>query len=94
MNLENLEFLVYDLSRTNHDIWTGPHNIFGIFQVNYPEVTLDMVKEACESLVKKGLLDCYDVTQEGAFYRRSRVWKALDLPKRDRYGNLGEEDDE
>jgi hypothetical protein len=94
MNQENLEFLVYDLSRTDHDIWTGPHNIFGIFQVNYPEVTLDMVKSACESLFKRGLLDRWEVPQEGPFYRRRRIWGALDLPKRDKYGNLGEDDDD
>jgi hypothetical protein len=89
MNTENLEFLVYDLSRTNHGIiWTRPNNIWNTFSINYPEVSLGEVKAACESLYQRGLLEKDIDPEKGDFFRRSHVWYALGLPERDRYGNL------
>jgi len=94
MNLGNLEFLVYDLMQSRHNAWIPPSNIWFTMADNFPEVTQKMVEDACESLVKKGLAEKTGGFRGGHVYRRTRVWKALGLPKRDRYGNLGEDDDE
>jgi hypothetical protein len=94
MNLENLEFLVYDLMQSRHNAWIPPSNIWYTMTDNFPEVTQKMIEDSCESLVKKNLAERTYGLSSGHAYRRTRVWRALDLPKRDRYGNLGEEDNE
>lgn len=82
---DNLEFLVYELAGTHHNTWTTPKNIWGIMQINYPEITLEMIEDACKSLCVRKLLE--DMIYEGeTFYRRTHIWYALGLPERDRYG--------
>ncbi|MFA5376651.1 MAG: hypothetical protein WC455_12965 [Dehalococcoidia bacterium] len=93
MNLENLEFLVYDFTGGSHKVWTAAKNVYGVMSANFPEVTESMISDALESLTKRGLLR-KEIEDGQTYYLRTRVWKALGLPKRDRYGNLGEEDDE
>ncbi len=95
MNLENLEFLVYEVTccqNGRHDIWVPARHVWHTFYDNFPEVNEQMVIDALESLTKKGLIEKDD--SEGAIYLRSRVWKALGIPMRDRYGNVGEEDED
>ena len=93
MKLENLEFLVYSLTGGSHEIWTTAKNIWHAMGQNFPEVTESMISDALESLTKRDLLR-KEIDDGQTYYLRTRVWKALGLPKRDRYGNLGEDDDE
>lgn len=91
VNTDNLEYLVFCLLESRHEVWNFPRNVCSnTFQMNFPEVTLEMVDEACKSLWKKKLLKRRKVKGEYA-YLHTRVWKALGVAKRDRYGNMGEE---
>ena len=93
MQLDNLNYIVYDLMRSRHDIWTPPINIWYTISHNFPEITAQMIESSCDALVEMGLVEKTDGLHGGFAYRRTRVWFALGLKKRDRYGNLGVDDD-
>jgi hypothetical protein len=77
---------------SRHGIWTPPINIWYTMESNFPEITQKMVEDSCESLTKNNLVEKTDGLAGGFAYRRTRAWVALGLPKRDRYGNIGEDD--